>query len=158
MKKYLIITASLVLFLSSCSLFNHDEFKEAHTQAKTNTEFVIGLVEFQSIQFKIKAYGESMLYTDDPHPQDQQGTLVLVNTACEKKIGDLNQQAKSQFLSLCKVATTKEQFAWVFKNRTIINEKTMVKALLNNQNFTPDSIWITFLCQSGAVKNIWALK
>jgi len=167
MKKQCVILMGLFFFIfTSCG----DEFKEIHDAAKTSTEFVLGRVEFQATQFKLKAYNnqyheaETVVWQPNPCGVDQQSAGVLIYDACKKEISELNKTAKKQFLFLCKVATNEYQFNWLFKNKTnaedepIAPYKSVALALWKNKYFEPDSDWNKFMLESGAVKEMYKKK
>jgi len=145
-----------VVALISCN--NDGKLKEVYAQAKTSSDFIIEHVEFEATQFKLDAYKASKINVNQPFPLDPKGPTVSINRACNRKIAELEPVAKNQFLRLCELASTRSQFDWIFENKNTINKKTMIKALLNNQNFKPDSVWMDFLCKSGSVINILELK
>lgn len=164
-KQYAVLMGLFFFIFISC-----DEYKESHDAAKTSTEFELARIEFRATQFKLEAYNkeknEAERIVDQPRPYgpDPQSVEVLIYDACERRIDDLKESRKDQLLNLCKFATSEEQFKWLFKNKTddldmsIVSDKSMALVLLKNKYFEPDSAWINFMLESGAVNKMYGKK
>lgn len=130
---------------------------------RTEAIFELERVEFQSIMLRIVQYEELKkntleLYKRSPYSRSNDHYSVIIAITCDKRLLDLKAEAYAKFLYLSKMATTQEQFEWIYEEKEIVSARELYKVLQDNRNFKINKNWADFMNDSGILREMYRIN